>query len=307
MARSIAAVAGNSSRNRAVLMLAAVFGLLSAVLVFAFLNGQGGGDSADEALSPTEGAESVVVMTRNVNVGEKITADMLTTRTLPRSLVLAGGSASADNLVGKVATTPLFAGEQVLLAKVTSFDGQNAIAYKVPDGMRAISIQVPHEAWIAAGLIQPGDRVDVLAILTLTEVDPLTGEEKPKITGAVIAEDVEILAMSQVLVKTIPNLDAKKPAADATAGDTGAATGTPGASAPVASGDPLKDADTYEKAISVTLALPPELAAGMAIVDAIKDDVAQYRLMPRQKGDGSKLSGATSWSLDDVLAGLKKK
>ncbi|MCE7928491.1 MAG: Flp pilus assembly protein CpaB, partial [Chloroflexi bacterium CFX7] len=145
MARSITAVAGNSSRNRAVLMLAAVFGLLSAVLVFAFLSGQGGGDSADRALSPSDGAESVVVVSRNVNVGEKISADMLTTRTLPKSLVLAGGAAKAEDLVGKVATTPLFAGEQVLLAKVTSFEGQNTVAYKVPDGMRAISVQVPHE------------------------------------------------------------------------------------------------------------------------------------------------------------------
>lgn len=288
-------------------MLAVLFGLLSAVLVFAFLSGQGGGESADEALSPSEGAESVVVMARNINVGEKITADMLTTRTLPKGLVLEGGAANAEELVGKVATTPLFAGEQVLMVKVTSFSGQNTIAYKVPDGMRAISIQVPHEAWIAAGLIQPGDRVDVLAILTLTEVDPLTGEEKPKITGAVIAEDVEILAMSQVLVKTVPNLDAKNSAGGAEAGATGQAVGAPATSAPVSSGDPLKDAETYEKAISVTLALPPELAAGMAIVDAIKDDVAQYRLMPRQKGDNSKLSGASSWSLDDVLAGLKKK
>ncbi len=307
MARSITAVAGGSSRNRAVLMLAAVFGLLSAVLVFAFLSGRGDGGSADSALSPSEGAESVVVVSRNVNVGEKITADMLTTRTLPGGLVLAGAAGSADDLVGKVATTPLFAGEQVLLAKVTTFDGQNAIAFKVPDGMRAISVQVPHEAWIAAGLIQPGDRVDVLAILTLTEIDPLTGEEKPKITGAVIAEDVEILAMSQVLVKSVPNLDAKKASSGGATGSTDDATGTPAAASAVATGDPLKDAETYEKAVSVTLALSPELAAGIAIVDAIKDDVAQYRLMPRQKGDGTKISGATSWSLDDVLAGLKKK
>jgi len=284
-------------------MLAAVFGILSAVLVFAFLSGGGGGTSADKALSPSDGAESVVVMTRTVNVGEKITADMLTTRTFPKSLVLPGTATKSEDLVGKVATTPLFEGEQALTAKMTTFDGQNTLAYKVPDGMRAISVQVPHEAWIAAGLVQPGDRVDVLAILTLMSTDPLTGQEKPSTTAAIIAQDVEILAVSQTLVKVVPNVDARKKAAESGGALATDATTT---SAPV-SGDPLKDADTYEKAISVTLALPPDLASGVALVDAMKDETAQYRLMPRQKGDSAKLSGASAWTLDDLLSATKKK
>jgi len=305
MARTItAAAAGGSSRNRSILILAAVFGILSAVLVFVFLSSRGGGTNPDQALSPSDGAESVVVMTRTVNVGEKITADMLTTRTFPKGLILPGGATKAEDLVGKVATTPLFEGEQALTAKMTSFDGQNTLAYKVPDGMRAISVQVPHEAWIAAGLVQPGDRVDVLAVLTLMSTDPLTGQEKPNTTAAVIAQDVEVLAVSQTLVKVVPNLDAKK-AADASGGTL--ATDTTATSAVVPTGDPLKAADTYEKAISVTLALPPDLASGVALVDAMKDDVAQYRLMPRQKGDATKLSGATAWTLDDVLAAAKRK
>ena len=58
-----------------------------------------------------------------------------------------------EELVGKVTTAPAVVGEQVLAAKVTTYEGQAGLAYKIPEGMRALSLQVPHEAWIAAGLV----------------------------------------------------------------------------------------------------------------------------------------------------------
>ena len=51
MNRTIAA-ASSSSRNRGVLLLAAVFGILSAMLMFAFLNSKGGDDGINEKLKP---------------------------------------------------------------------------------------------------------------------------------------------------------------------------------------------------------------------------------------------------------------
>ena len=296
MARSMATTVSPTGRNRGVLMLAAVFGILSAALVFAFLNSRDSGGGSLSGLDSAGGAESVVVVTRDVQAGEKITADMLTTRPLPAAALLTGRVANAEDVVGKVATSPLYAGEQVTTPKVTTYVGQNSLAWKVPEGMRAISLQIPHEAWAAAGLVQPGDRVDVLGITTLMTVDPLTGTERPDIVTGIIAQDVEVLAVSQRLVKVIPNADTKS------------ATSTPGGAAgsAAATGDPLKDADTYETAISITLALTPELAAKVALIDAMKDEQGQYRIMPRQKGDSGTITGETTWSLEDVFAPKKK-
>lgn len=297
MARTIATTASPSGRNRGVLMLAAVFGVLSAALVFAFLNSRDSGGDSLSGLDSAGGAESVVVVTRDVQVGEKITADMLTTRPLPAAALLAGRVGNADDVVGKVATSPLYAGEQVTTPKVTTYVGQNSLAWKVPEGMRAVSLMVPHEAWVAAGLVQPGDRVDILGITTLTTVDPLTGNERPDTVTGIIAQNVEVLAISQTLVKVIPNADAK------TAGGTsGAATGGAAASG----GNPLEAADTYEKSISITLALTPELAAKVALIDAMKDEQGQYRILPRQKGDSETIAGGTTWSLEDIFAPKKK-
>lgn len=279
-------------------MLAAVFGILSALLMFAFLSSKGGSDTPSVAGGGP--AESVVVAARNVNVGEKITADMLEPRSLPVTTLLNGHILGKDSssIVGKVATAPIFQGEQVLTAKVTTYEGQNTIAWKVPEGMRALSLQVPHEAWIAAGLPQPGDRVDVLAITTLTRTDPLTGQERPDVVAGYMAQDVEVLAVSQSLVKTIPNLDAR----------TKAGNGTADSAAPLAVSSVNQDdkGATYEKSISITLALMPDLAAKIALVDAMKDDVGQYRILPRQKGDTQPLSGTILWTYDDIFPAKKK-
>lgn len=309
MARSTVATsaASASSRNRGVLLLAAVFGVLSAGLMFAFLSNRGGSNSSlDKALNAGNGAESVLVVTRDVGAGEKLTADMMTAKTIPGSVLLPGRYADnrAQDLVGKVATAPMYEGEQVIEAKVTSYEQQDSISYKVPEGMRAIGLMVPHEAWIVGGLPQPGDRVDILGITTLSKMDPLTGTERPDVVAGVIAENAEVLAVSQKLVKVVVNTDLlKKADPSATAA---AAQGTPAATPAVAPAVKGGEPDTFEKAISITIAVPLDVAAKVAIIDAMKDDIGQFRILSRQKGDNSAITGALLWSLEDVFTQKKK-
>lgn len=295
MNRTIAAASSSSSRNRGVLLLAAVFGILSAMLMFAFLNTRGGDDGISEQLNSGEGAQSVVVLTRNVSVGERITSDMLATRTMPAAALVEGyiKDSEATTLVGQVAVAPLYKDEQVLNSKVSTYEGQNTITWKVPAGMRGLSLMVPHEAWIAAGLPQPGDRVDVLGITTFLTTDPLTGEQKPDLIAGYLAQDVEVLAVAQTLVKTVPKVTEKT-------GTDGAKTtvgGVPGAQAV----SPDQEAATYAEAISITLALPPDLAAKVALVDALEDDAGQFRILPRQKGDADPISGKVTFSYEDIF------
>ena len=296
MNRSIAAASSSSNRNRGVLLLAAVFGVLSALLMFAFLNSKGGDDGVQEALDSGSGAETVVVLTKNVNVGDKITSDMLGTKTIPAAGIVEGYFKDSDmaSLVGKVATAPMYSGEQVLAAKVTTYEGQDTATWKVPEGMRGLSLQVPHEAWIAAGLPQPGDRVDVLGITTLMKVDPLTGEEKPDVIAGFVAQDVLVLAIAQSVVRTIPKIDA-----DAKTSGDGSTTGSGIQQSQAVSPD--QESTTYEESMSVTLALPPDLAAKVALLDAMKDDVGQYRLLVRQKGDAAPVQGKQIYSYEDVF------
>lgn len=295
MARSVTAVKGGSSRNRGILMLAVIFGLLSAVLMFAFLRSQGGdGQGTDGLFEDSQAARTVVVAAVDIAPGTVITSDMLTTKTLPGSALQVGVYEEPEVLEGKIATTAIVAGDQMVPARVTTFEGENSLAFKIPDGLRGLGLMVPHEGWIVGGLVQPGDRVDVVAITTLVVVDPLTGQEKVDFVTGIIAQNVEVLAASQTSVRRVPNLDE-----DSADSGGGALDGT-GSTTTTATGV-VEDAGSFETSISVTLALNPEEASKVALIDAMRDEDGQYRIILRQKGDGTPVAGEQTWSLDDIF------
>lgn len=315
MARSIAQVATGTNRNRGVLMLAVVFGLLSAALMFAFLSNRGSDDSVRDVLEGTGEVQSVLVLARDVEFGETITADMLTEQSLPLTAILPGAAADRTDLVGMVAAAPLYEGEQILPGKLTTDSDQNTLAFKVPPGMRALSLEVPHEAWINSGLPQPGDRVDILGVTTLMTVDPLTGQEEPEVIAGIIAQNIEVLAVSQSLVRHVPTISNQGQTGEAGTtggtGETGQATGDgEGTSAngedsgSTVSGSyrPNDGEETFQEAISVTLALNPGDAARVAIIDAMDDGQGQFRLMTRYQGDDENVGGQQMWSLDEVFS-----
>ena len=282
------------------LMLAIVLGIASFALMFAFLNSRDGGNSDVEKALSGPGAEEVVVAARVIQAGEKITADMLQVETIPGSALLDGRFNTITGVEGQIASSPIYPREQVTTNKITPLAGEQTLAFKVPKGMRALSLQVPHEAWITGGLPQPGDRIDVIAISTLVKIDPLTGEERPDLAGAYLAQDVEVLAVSQTLIRSVtPVKDASTTTGDGTTTDpsTTPASGEVQTTAPIAA----DSGETFEAAISITLALTPDLAAKVAMLDAVKDDAAQYRIVVRQKGDTDPVSGKTQWSWEDLF------
>lgn len=271
-------------------MLAAIFGVLSAALMFAFLNSRGSGeDKVSQAL--TAGSfDTVWVANEDIAVGDEIAGNKIVAATLPVAAILTGAVKDDAEIVGKVATAPIFKGEQVTIPKVTAFANQTSLAYQVPQGKRALSLQVPHEAWINAGLPQPGDLVDIIVLMTLVRVDPLTGGERPDVVAGYLAQDVEVLAVSQTILRRIPKIDGvgANGKADPTLTDTGA----------VVQGEPRN----FNEAISITLALTPEHAAKLAIVDALEDTVGQYRILTKRKGDTEPVGDVSEWSIDEVFS-----
>jgi hypothetical protein len=147
--------------------------------------------------------------------------------------------------------------------------------------------------------------VDIFGIATLVKVDPLTGEERPDLTGAYLAQNVEILAVAQTIIQSVTAVKDE----DAVAGAEGTPAATEGTVTPDGTGaavdtETTKVQDTgqtFQTAVSITLALTPELAAKIAMLDAIKDDQAQYRMLVRQKGDANEVTGPITWSWEDIF------
>jgi len=95
---------------------------------------------------------------RTINIGETITGSLI--RTALGDVRRNGAVATPNEVVGKVATRQIPAGAMI---ERSMYDAHTKLAIRVPVGMRAVSIDTTAEIAVA-GLIRPGDRVDVQTV-----------------------------------------------------------------------------------------------------------------------------------------------
>ena len=105
--------------------------------------------------------KTVVVTSQDVPARSKLTADMLTLTKRPAGDVEPGSIEDPKQAVGDVAQISLPAGT-VLTASNVGTPYSVGLTVRLKPGMRAISIPVDKVKSVS-GLMQPGDRVDVLA------------------------------------------------------------------------------------------------------------------------------------------------
>lgn len=202
-----------SRSNRGLIFLGLFLGLVSAVLVVVYLSqagsNDGGGNVSGGVVTP------VVVASQNISPGTRITEDMVTVREISADAVLGDAFRELDAVVGQVTRVPLVAGEQVIPTKVTATgaaitDVENPpLAYVVPEGKRAVSIQVD-SVIAASGLILPGDYVDViLSVKAESETAATEGETSATRArdqiAVTILQNVQVLSIDQDVALTAPD------------------------------------------------------------------------------------------------------
>lgn len=237
-----------SRGNRGLLILALITGLVAAIVVFVALNqGGGGGDNAKPGSAVTT-TSAVVVAKSDIAAGTEITADMVKVIEAPNSLLVRDAFTSTQLVVGETARYPIAAGEQVTRARVGPNAEGDGLAFVVPAGKRAIAVSVDEITGVG-GLILPGDRADVIAVIS----DQAAGANNPDRVVTVL-QDVEVLAVAQSAQEPVPAADEE---AAAQAGTDGAST---------TSGQLPEDAEPQPSARTVTLALTPEQVQLLALV-----------------------------------------
>jgi len=236
-----------SRGNRGLLILALITGLVAAIVVFVALSqGGGGGDNAKPGSAVTT-TSAVVVAKSDIAAGTEITADMVEVIEVPDSLLVRDAFTSTQLVVGEAARYPIAAGEQVTRARVGANAEGDGLAFVVPAGMRAIAVSVDEITGVG-GLILPGDRADVIAVIS-----DQAGADNPDRVVTVL-QDVEVLAVAQSAQEPVPAADEE---AAAQAETDGAST---------TSGQLPEDAEPQPSARTVTLALTPEQVQLLALV-----------------------------------------
>ncbi|MEX0818549.1 MAG: Flp pilus assembly protein CpaB, partial [Pirellulaceae bacterium] len=129
-------------------------------------------ESANGGSTQTETAKILVAMT-DINIGEKLDAQTVKLEGWPKDRVPEGAVYELSGIEGKYPRTRMYAGEPILLAKLMD-SNKDSPAVTIPKGFRVVSVKVSVET-AGGGLIQPGDRVDVLVLLRKSSEIPETG------------------------------------------------------------------------------------------------------------------------------------
>lgn len=137
------------------------------------------------AATPTVTMKTIVLAATDIPARAQITAPMVTTTQRPATDVDPDSLVDPHAVVGKYSLITIPAGSVLTATRVGTADAF-ALPSRLPVGMRAVSISIDRVKGVS-GLIQPGDRVDVIA------VPPHNGNDTPQ--ASAILRGVLVLAM----------------------------------------------------------------------------------------------------------------
>ncbi|MFH1678662.1 MAG: Flp pilus assembly protein CpaB [Candidatus Omnitrophota bacterium] len=123
---------------------------------------------AESTIRETPRKTSVVLVAQNeIPVKTMITPNDILIKDMPVEYIQPGAVSSLEQVIGKVTTVPISAGEQIIAVKLLPPDKiVKSLAEVMPSGKRAITVSVDNISRLA-GLLKPGDIVDVFALIAL--------------------------------------------------------------------------------------------------------------------------------------------
>ena len=202
-------------------ILIAITGGLLAVVVAN--NGSGGGGTpAGPVASPTPTPEptvQVVIAKTDINLGDQITAAMVSTKSMTLSAAEALGPdtfSSVDQVIGKIAGGKVTAGEVLiasrdLLTPGSMTDGVD-ISGAIATGMVAVSMEVDQTNGVGT-LIVPGDHVDIILSIYTDQLslnakdtagDQISLTGGTQVTTKMVIQNRKVLATLLAPVAAVP-------------------------------------------------------------------------------------------------------
>ncbi|OLC52318.1 MAG: Flp pilus assembly protein CpaB [Chloroflexi bacterium 13_1_40CM_4_68_4] len=162
-----------------------ILGLVLAGLTGIALNGVAQQNAARAAVTPVVETISVLVAKTDIAARTVIIADLLETRTYPKEILPDGAIGKAAEAVGQTTLAPIPKGAPVLRGQLVSAGGRTGASLTVDPGKVLVTFPTT-DPLTAAGFVQAGDHVDILATV-------VSGAgENPKRTQTTV-QDLEVL------------------------------------------------------------------------------------------------------------------
>lgn len=198
--------------------LLVLFGIGLAVLTFVLiiaLLGSGPQKTGPGGPTPTPPANvTVVTAAADIPLGTVVTADMLTTATLPTNVVSADTYLDKSQVIGQLARQAIFTGAQVRASQFAL--DQKLQAVTVPPGKRAMSVYVSDLTGVGR-LIHIGDTVDVVVTFDEATIKVLTLQPGSQVAqhddnfrpltvkAPLLLQDIQVIGTLEAPVSTGPS------------------------------------------------------------------------------------------------------
>lgn len=142
--------------------VAVVLGLVAAGGIWQYMN------QAQQKVKELTVTRAVVVASKEIPAGKKLADEDLTIKQFPAQTVPKDYPAAKEAVKGRIVKNTLQADEVISESRLVGEGAAGGLPVVIPPGNRAITIKV-NEVFGVGGFINPGDRVDVLSILTKDE------------------------------------------------------------------------------------------------------------------------------------------
>lgn len=184
--------------NTKIIIIALVLSLITAALIYFYITAD-----KTEAVPEIKYATAFVAAV-NIPARTQITLEHIKQVKIAEELLNTSALSDQKDIVGKYTKESIIAGESFMPQRLAGEDNMT-LSYFIPEGKRAISMNISEQASIAY-LLRPGDYVDIIASFAKEneEMGELT-RTYPSISK-VILQNVQVLAMGQDMVLSADKL-----------------------------------------------------------------------------------------------------
>jgi len=169
------------AKNMILFVIAIGCGLVASIGVSQYM------DQASGASSTPVDTVKIFVAVSDINIGEKLDAKNVKLEEWPRDRLPEGTISDLETLDELYPRTRLYSGEPILRRKLMNSRDRGSKAVTIPEGYRVVSVRVTVDTAVA-GLIEPGDRVDLLLFVR-------KGSEVPQTGTRTILRDVNVFGV----------------------------------------------------------------------------------------------------------------
>jgi Flp pilus assembly protein CpaB len=182
---SIVAQMSPERMNRWLLIGAAAFAVLAGALVFALLANVGSDDGGGGGGAAAAGDRvSVLVATETISPGTIVTADMLELASFEQRYIVPDKVDDVSSIIGSRAAVRVLQGQQISRLQFIGEGGTDVpgITPEIPPGHFAYAVSITEVSGVA-GLIVPGDRVDIVVRYSTRAVRKMSTGQQWSATG----------------------------------------------------------------------------------------------------------------------------